>query len=116
MVSHRLRISVYGKSRETSRDEYLIWEDGEIRGSLWARSAVNRIAAHNEGEVIGPAPGGWSVSHRDHLKDPRSFLVLVDEVFDLGYNVIQHPEGDFPYPWEPDDTPQFEPSGRPVFH
>lgn len=67
------------------------WNDGEIEGDPQAVDELLALAMFLEGKAVGPEPEG-PFTYRNHLSDPLSTLVLIEDVLDD----ITRRQGDFP--------------------
>lgn len=66
------------------------WDEGEITGDDAAVDAIEAYADAHEGKRIGSPTGPFT--EVDHLSDPLSAAMIMDEVFDE----ITAEEGDVP--------------------
>ncbi len=66
------------------------WEDGEVTGDQDAVDAIEAYADAHEGKLIGSPSGPFT--EVDHLSDPLSAAMIMDEIFD---EIISE-EGDVP--------------------
>ena len=90
-------IRVRGDLKMGSLNKAVAWKDGVIFGT--AAEYIEREASRRNYQWIGPHPGHWSRLWKDHIRHPRSFLFLVSQVFEPGYEVT----GDVP---KPDPVPE----------
>jgi len=70
----------------------ITWSKGYIEGERGAVQELIALAEVLEGQPVGPEPDG-PFTRRNHLADPLSAQVLIEDVMDE----VTYVEGDLPY-------------------
>lgn len=74
-----MKFSIYGVIDD--EEVRITWNNGSVDGDRVAVDELIALAKVLEGTAVGPEPDG-PFTHRNHLSDPLSTMLLVEDVMD----------------------------------
>ena len=67
--------------RINGQDMRVTYSDGDIQGDLFAADLLRQAAKRAEGQMIGPVGGPYTETN--HLSEPLSALLLIEQAFEV---------------------------------